>query len=361
MLMIMFSLLTQCVIYFYRYKPYGQTVGKLAEKPLVSIRTGQRHHNQQRLVGKTCLLYFLLLLFISFPVEGRIQIRQTGSSTVYPFAMKVAQEFSKKPSRICPLVVSTNTGTGFFDLTQSGFRHDIIGASRVINPQELNSFKKLSVQSLLEICIGIDGIALAVKKNLKGFNLKLVDIFQAIAHKVSNQKGEMVENPYKKWSDINPSYPDIPIRILIPSKSHGTRATFEVMVMQGHDIRNGPEVREISDYEAADSHDLLFDYLKNNDKTMAFVAASLLTSHHDYFKPLAIDLIEPTILNIQRGRYPITRKLFIYVNEDNYETTERLREYIDEWLSPEAIGKDGYLTKMGLIPLLENQKKQRKL
>ena len=307
-------------------------------------------------------IYFLIYMFLYFSVEGRIQIRQTGSSTVYPFAMKVAQEFSKKPTKICPLVESTRTGNGFRDFTQNTFGCDVVGASTVITPQEVDSCKKLGIQSLLEICIGMDGIALAIKKNLKGFdNLKLVEIFQAIALKVPNQKGEMVENPYKKWSDINPSYPDIPIRILIPSKSRGTRDTFETVVMQGHDIRNRQEVREISDYEAADSHDLLFDYLKNNDKTMAFVAVSLLSSHQDHIKSLTIDSMEPTILNIQNGTYPITRKLFIYVNEDRYKTTEGLREYVNEWLSPEAIGKDGYLTKMGLVPLLASEKKQRKL
>ncbi len=308
--------------------------------------------------------YFLIFMFAGLSVEGRIQILQTGSSTVYPFAVKVAQAFSKETTNVCPLVESTGTGAGFLDFSQAdnNFGYDIAAASRKIKPEELKKCKKAGIASISEICIGIDGIALATKKNLKGFkDLSLQDIFSAISKTFTNKTGETIENPYKKWSDIDSKYPDAPIRILIPSKAHGTRDTFETVVMKGHAIRSGPEIREISDYEAADSHDLLFDFLKQNDTAMAFVAVSLLDAREDHIKALSIDSTEPTILNIQNSTYPLVRKLFIYVNERRYGKTEGLREYVNEWLNPAAIGKDGYLTKMGLIPLLATEKKQRKL
>ena len=307
-------------------------------------------------------LYILILIFISLPVDGRIQVRQTGSSTVYPFAIRVAQEFSKKTTNVCPLVESTGTSTGFLDFAKidNGFDYDIVDASRQIKPEEIKKCKEAGVHSISEICIGIDGIALATKKNLTGFKgLNLKDIFLAISKTITNKEGKVVENNNKKWSDINANYPDIPILILIPSKTHGTRDTFETIVMKGHAIRNGPEVREISDYEAADSHDLLFDFLKHNDTAIAFVAVSLLDARCDHIKALPIDSTEPTILNIQTGAYPLVRKLFIYVNKNHYGKTEGLREYVNEWLSTAAIGKDGYLTKMGLIPLLTGEKKQK--
>ena len=302
-------------------------------------------------------------MFISLPVEGRIQVRQTGSSTVYPFAAKVAREFSKKSTHICPLVESTSTGNGFVDFTQthSSFGCDVVGASRQINSYELAACKKAGVGQIQEICIGIGGIALVAKKSRSGFeDLRLKNIYQAVAKKVTNQKGEVVDNVYKKWSDINPKLPDLPICILIPSRDHGTREVFETVIMRGHDIRKGPEVREISEYEAADSHDLLFDFLEHNN-AMAFIAVNLLSSHHDHIKVLPIDSINPTILNIQNGTYPLARKVFIYVKESNNRTTEGLQDYVNEWLSPEAIGNDGYLTKMGLVPLLEVKKNRRKL
>ena len=108
-------------------------------------------------------------------MEGRIQIRQTGSSSVYPFAIKIAQEFSKKTGHICPFLESTGTGSGFTDFYQShthnGFGYDIINASRRINPKELAKCKESGMASILEVCIGYDGIAFAAKEMMASQNI----------------------------------------------------------------------------------------------------------------------------------------------------------------------------------------------
>lgn len=307
--------------------------------------------------------FFLFILFcMSVSADGRIQVRQTGSSTVYPFAVKVAQEFSKKTEHVSPLVESTSTGNGFMDFaqTQNGFWYDVVSASRPIKAKELAKCKKEGITSIMEVCIGIDGISLATQKNLKGFEgLHVQDLFTAIAKKVKNDKGILIDNPYHKWNEINPKLPDIPIRILIPSKAHGTRDAFEHIIMHGDSgIRNSQEVREITDYEAADSHHLLFDFLEHNKDTIAFVATNLLEMR-DQIKALRINEIEPTYLNIQNQTYPLIRKLFIYIRKENYSTTESLQAYVNEWLSSAAIGEHGYLTKMGLIPLSKNAQRCR--
>ena len=91
----------------------------------------------------------LALILMCCSVEGRIQIRQTGSSTVYPFAVKLAREFSRKTVHIFPFVESTATGSGFADFSQShkGFGYDIINASRPINPKELEKCKESGMAS----------------------------------------------------------------------------------------------------------------------------------------------------------------------------------------------------------------------
>jgi len=303
-----------------------------------------------------------IFFFACFSVDGRIQIRQTGSSTVYPFAVKVAREFSKKTEYVYPLIESTGTGDGFIDIakTKNGNWCDIVGASRPIKLSELEKCKKAGVISMMELCIGIDGIALATQKSLKGFeDFRVQDLYAAIAMKIKNDKGVLVDNPYQKWNEINPNLPNIPIRILIPSKSHGTRDAFENLIMHGGcEIRKGNEVREISAYEVADNHHLLFDFLERNTDVVAFIAASLLQSR-DHIKALRINGVEPTYLNIQNETYPLIRKLFIYFRKENYATTESLQAYVNEWFSPEAIGEHGYLTKMGLVSLPEGTKNSK--
>lgn len=307
---------------------------------------------------------FFLIMLVGLSIEARIQIRHTGSSSSYFFAMRVADEFSKKSSHVCPLVESTNTSKGFMDFaqTEDQYSYDVVNASRPIQPAELGCCKKAGVGPFLEICVGLDAIALIAKKSTVEFkDLTIQDISKAVAKKVKNDKGEFVNNPYKKWSDINPKLPNLPIRILIPSKGRGTREGFESIVLnENKEIRSGPEVRDISVYEVADNYRLFFDFLEKNQNVLAFVSTNILDERH-HIKKLPIDGIEPTYLNIQNRSYPMVRKVFIYVKEKNYTTTEGLQDYVNEWLSTAAIGKDGYLTKMGLIPLLPNEKKQRKL
>ena len=307
------------------------------------------------------IILFLILLSSWYCVEGRIQVCQTGSSSVYPFAMKVAQEFFKKTKHLAPLIESTSTGRGFVDFClENDFWCDVISASRPIKDQELEQCKGRSRVPILEICIGLDGIAVAVKKSSKGFeSLRLQDLFKAIVKKIKDNDGVLVDNPYKKWSEINPKLPNIPIRILIPSKAHGTRDAFEHLVLGGeHEIRDSQEVREITDYESADSHNLLFEFLERNSGTLAFVGMNLL-SNHTSVKPLPINAIEPTFINMQQQRYPLVRKLFIYLRKENYRRVDSLKPYINEWLSADASGEEGYLTKMGLIPLSRSSQRQR--
>ena len=56
------------------------------------------------------------------------------------------------------------------------------------------------------------------------------DIFNAVSAKVYNN-GEMIDNPYKKWSDINSSLPSVDIDVLAPPPSSGTRDAFVELVM----------------------------------------------------------------------------------------------------------------------------------
>lgn len=299
------------------------------------------------------------LLFSLCSIEGRIQVRQTGSSTVYPFAVKVAHEFFEKTENVSPFVESTGTGKGFDDFTIKKYWYDVVNASRPIKEKEIKSCKRAGIKSIMEVCIGLDGIAVAVQKDLKGFeSLTIQNLFAAIAKKVKDSKGNLIDNPYKKWKEINPELPDLPIRILIPSKVHGTRDAFENLVMSGQKIRDGEEVREISDYEAADGHGLLFDFLEHNSNVLAFMALNLL-GNHKQVKALQINEVDPTFLNVQTQKYPLVRKLFIYVRKENYAVVEGLKRYVNEWLSSDAVGEHGYLTEMGLVPLPKDAQRIR--
>ena len=43
----------------------------------------------------------------------------------------------------------------------------------------------------------------------------------------------LIENPYKKWSEVNPELPDTDIEVLGPPPTSGTRDAFVELAMEG--------------------------------------------------------------------------------------------------------------------------------
>ena len=116
--------------------------------------------------------------------EARTQIRIVGSSTVYPFTTAVAEQFKRQyPKFQAPIVESTGTGGGI-KLFCSGVGEqfpDIANASRRIKASEVSSCKANGVTGIVEIQVGLDGIALAHARSAANYSLTELDIYKALA------------------------------------------------------------------------------------------------------------------------------------------------------------------------------------
>ena len=149
---------------------------------------------------------------------ARDYISIVGSSTVYPFATVVVEQFGKTTSFKTPKVESTGSGGGLKMFCAGvGVEHpDITNSSRRIKQSEFDSCQKNGVKEILEVKIGYDGIAIANSKKGAAMNLSLRDIFLALAKDVPDPKGgeTLVANPYKTWKDVNPDLPDQAIEVL---------------------------------------------------------------------------------------------------------------------------------------------------
>ncbi|MFP3026444.1 MAG: PstS family phosphate ABC transporter substrate-binding protein, partial [Wolbachia sp.] len=60
--------------------------------------------------------------------------------------------------------------------------------------------------------------------------------------------------------------------------------------------------------------------------------------------------IEPTYENISSGKYILARPLYLYIKKEHLDTVDGLREFIKEIIDSIGI-EDGYLSRLGLIPL----------
>lgn len=316
------------------------------------------------------LLGITLSLISSEMVFAREQIQIMGSSTVFPFSTTVAERFGRATKFKTPVVESTGSGGGL-KLFCRGIgveTPDITNASRRIKSSEVELCAKNGVNEIVEFKIGFDGIVLANSKQAERVELSLKQLFLALAKEVPVD-GELVPNPYKKWSDVDASLPNRRIEVLGPPPTSGTRDAFVEVAMEGGAKRiptlkslrkkNKKEferiahsIREDGAYvEAGENDNLIIQKLVANSSALGIFGFSFLDQNEDKIQGALVDGAEPTFENIADGKYAISRSLYYYVKKAHVGKVPGLEEFLHEFTSDRASGEEGYLADRGLIPL----------
>jgi len=309
---------------------------------------------------------------------ARDQIRIVGSSTVYPFATVVAEEFGRSTSFKTPIIESTGTGGGLkLFCAGVGVEHpDVTNASRRIKQSEIDLCAEKGVTGVTEIKIGYDGIVLANSKKAAAAALTLRQIFLALAAEVPTPSGALIANPNKTWKDVDPSLPDVEIEVLGPPPTSGTRDAFNELALEGG-CKTFPEikalkkkdkgeykrtchsVREDGAYvEAGENDNLIVQKLVANPNALGVFGYSFLDQNADVIQGGTVDGVEPAFEAISSGSYPVSRSLYFYVKDAHVGSIPGIREYVIEFTSEKAYGEFGYLTDKGLIPSPKAERKE---
>ncbi|CAI8191659.1 MAG: Phosphate-binding protein PstS [Alphaproteobacteria bacterium] len=317
-------------------------------------------------------------------VQARDQIEIVGSSTVFPFATAVAEQFGRTSKFKTPVIESTGSGGGMkLFCAGIGLEHpDVTNASRRIKEKE---FKKCQANGidLTEIVIGFDGIVLANAKGAPQLELTRQQIYLATAKMVPDPNRpcqsnwcEPVKNPYQKWSDIDASLPNAKIEILGPPPTSGTRDAFQELAMS-KGANAFPHMKKLkkSDkkmwkkltrtvredgawIDAGENDNLMVSKLAANPKAVGVFGYSFLDQNSDKIKGAIVEGIQPTFENIAEGKYRISRSLYFYIKHAHVGTVPGILEYVAEFTSEKAFGEDGYLLDKGLIPLPSSERQK---
>jgi len=318
----------------------------------------------------------LMGLAFAADASARDQIRIVGSSTVFPFATAVAEQFGKTTEFKTPVIESTGSGGGLkLFCAGVGLEHpDVANASRRIKISEVEMCEANGVTDIVEVKIGFDGIVIARSKKSARMSLAKEQVFRALAKRVPID-GQLVANPYVKWSDIDASLPDVKIEVLGPPPTSGTRDAFVELAMEGGakeipmlaELRKSDKkafeqvahaLREDGAYvEAGENDNLIVQKLEANADALGIFGFSFLDQNADRIQGSVIEGVEPTFENIASGEYGISRSLYFYVKRVHVDVVPGLQEYIAEFTSERASGEDGYLGEKGLIPLPAEDRK----
>ena len=295
-----------------------------------------------------------VVLFSSLTQAAEQSIKVVGSSTVYPFTTVVAERFGKDSKHGTPIVESTGTGGGM-KLFCAGIGTNspsVTNASRAIKDKEAKLCEKNGV-SFVEFKVGNDGIAFA--NSVKGPKIDVTkeQLWQAMA--------DLGTRP-KLWSDIDPSLPSYEIKIMTPPATSGTRDAWVDLVMnkgcpkeiKDKDKKSCSILREDGAViEVGENDTLLINKLTADREMFAIFGFSYLDASRDKIQAAQIEGKTISLDTIQSYEYPIARPLFVYFKKEHMDVVPGLKGFMKAYISNRAMGKRGYLSDLGLVPLDE--------
>ncbi|KKC23954.1 substrate-binding domain-containing protein [Sphingomonas sp. SRS2] len=294
----------------------------------------------------------------------RSQIRGVGSSTVYPFTTAVAEQFVRKfPSFKAPVIESTGTGAGMkLFCAGVGARYpDIESASRRIKPAEAKTCRDNGVDKIIELEIGIDGLALAESKEGAAIKLTQQQVYEALA---ATPYGK--PNKTRTWKDVDPSLPAVTIRVYGPPPTSGTRDSFNELILdkgcnanpEMEALKKSEEdrhkqictrIREDGAFiESGENDNLIVQKLSANPDAIGIFGYSFLEENSDALRGVALGGVEPSSATIADFSYPGARRMYVYVKQAHLNAIPGLKQFVAEYARGWEPG--GYLSRRGLIP-----------
>ncbi|HYD44536.1 MAG TPA: substrate-binding domain-containing protein [Phenylobacterium sp.] len=303
--------------------------------------------------------------------SGAPQVWAAGSSTVFPFATRVAENVARTTGQPAGKVEALGTGGGIklFCGGQGNAFPDVATASRQMKKSEFEQCAANGVANIIELKIGYDGLVVAHDIADPTFDMKLEDLYRGLAAELPAEGGAFAKNTAVNWSDVRAGLPASRIVVYGPPPTSGTRDSFVELGMEGGASKL-PAMKALKasneDEFKAKAHALRTDgawidagendnaVVQTLTKTPGALGAfgySFLDNNRDKVKAVKLDGVEPTLTTIADGSYPLARSLFIYVKKDRMAVVPGLKPYVDAFISDAAAGTGGYLQERGLVPL----------
>jgi len=264
-------------------------------------------------------------------VSGSIRI--DGSSTVGPLTQAVAEKFKEENPDVDITVGQSGTGGGFEKFCAG--ETDISDASRPIKPDEEAPACKKKGVTYQEVQVANDGIAVVTNKDLK------IDCMTVAQLKKLWDKGSTV----KTYNQIDPSFPNVPVKLFGPGTDSGTFDFFT-------DKINGEEDRSRSDYSPSEDDNVTLTGVEGSKGGLGYFGFSYYEGAKDKVNLVKVaekpgDCVAPSTQAIQDGSYkPLSRPLFMYPSEKSL-AEKQVSGFMDFVLKDQAeIAKESQIVPM---------------
>ena len=257
------------------------------------------------------------------PTHANEPIVVDGSSTVYPLTREAARRFQRSQRGARIDVAFSGTTAGFRRFCTGAL--DVANASRPINAQEQAQCKAAGV-AFRQIPVAMDAMAIVVHPSNRWVNdITVSELRQLWAPEAQGQ--------IKRWKQVRPQWPDSPIVLFGRGQDSGTYDYFTTEIV-------GTTRSSRLDYTASEDEELLATGIARQPNALGFFGIGAYHRHWDELKLVAVDdgsgqgPVFPTVETVQLGQYrPLTRPLFLYVNERSLSSKANLRPFLMAYLS----------------------------
>jgi phosphate transport system substrate-binding protein len=260
-----------------------------------------------------------------------------GSSTVFPIAEAMAEEFGKSnPGVRTPTVGISGTGGGFQKFCRG--ETDIGNASRPIRPAEIEACRKVGIE-YIEVPIAYDGIAIVVNPANSWAN----DITVA---ELGTLWAPEAQGKVTRWNQMRASWPNRDIRLFGAGVDSGTYDYFTEAIV-------GKEGASRGDFTSSEDDNVIVQGVGSDELALGFLPLAYVEQNRSRLKIAPVNdgkpdngdgPITPSAETVRNGTYqPLSRPLFIYVARkaaDRPEVQRFVQMFFDR---PELASEVGYI------------------
>ena len=260
-----------------------------------------------------------------------------GSSTVFPIAEAIAEEFGKaNPNNRTPTVGISGTGGGFQKFCQGEV--NISNASRPIRPAEIEACKKAGIE-YIELPIAYDGLAIVVNpKNTWATTITVAELKTLWAPEAQGK--------VTRWNQIRASWPDRDIRLFGAGVDSGTYDYFTEATV-------GKEGASRGDFTSSEDDNVIVQGIGSDELGIGFLPLAYVEANSSRLKIVPVDdgkadngngPIVPSAQTVRDGTYqPLSRPLFIYVSRQAADRPE-IQQFVEMFFSrTDLIDEVGYI------------------
>lgn len=263
-------------------------------------------------------------------------IKIDGSSTVYPITEAVAEEFQIANKGLNVTVGVSGTGGGFKKFCRG--ETDISNASRPISKSEMEICKKAGIE-YFELPIAFD--ALTVVINPKNTWLKSITVAELKKMWAPEAQGKI-----NRWNQVNPSWPDQPIKLFGAGADSGTFDYFTEAIV-------GKSKSSRGDFTASEDDNVLVQGVSGDVNSIGFFGYAYYAENTNKLKALPIvekdgaKAVSPSPETVIDGTYqPLSRPIFIYINSKAIAKPE-INKFVDYYLKNAV----KYIKEVKYVPL----------